>query len=78
MEKLKFMNFSLKLGKINGLVEPLNYMELGGILERKKNLAKVIEQVNWEINSKMVEFPKPNLFVDLGLEGRDGGNLDPT
>ena len=36
LEKLKIMNFSLKLGKINGLVEPLNYMEPGGIYEEKK------------------------------------------
>ena len=33
-KKLKIMNFSLKLGKINGLVEPLNYMEPGEIYEK--------------------------------------------
>ena len=35
-KKLKIMNFSLKLGKVNGLVELLNYMEPGGIYEKKK------------------------------------------
>ena len=35
MEKLNIMNFSLKLGKINGLIEPLNYMEPGEIYEKK-------------------------------------------
>ena len=74
------MNFSLIFGKVNGLVEPLNYMEPGGIFERRKKnfLARVIGKVNWEINSKRVEFLKPNLFVDPGVMGREGRSLDPT
>ena len=48
LKTLKFINFSLKLEKINRLVEPLNYIEIGGILERRKKnfLARVFGQVN--------------------------------
>ena len=61
LEKLNIMNFSLKLGKINGLVERLNYMEAGEIYEKKNIfMARVIGQVYWEIISNRVKFLKPN------------------
>ena len=74
MEKLNIMNFFLKLGKINGLVEPLNYMEPGEIYEKKNFMERVIGQVN----SKRVKFLKPNLRVDPGVARREGRSLDTT
>ena len=81
-KKLYIVNFSLKLGKIYGLVEPLNYMEPGEIYEKYIYIdifmARVVGQAYWEINSKKVKFIKPNLLLILGFAGREGRNLDPT
>ena len=80
-KNLNIRNFSLILGKINGLVEPLNYMELGEIYENIYIyilMAGVIGQVYWEINSERVKFLKPNLLLILGIERREGRSLDPT
>jgi len=35
--KIKNYEFLLETGKINGLVEPLNYMEPDGIFEKKNH-----------------------------------------
>ena len=74
------MNFSLKLRKINGLVEPLNYMEPGEIYEKNIYffMARMVGQAYWEINSNRVKFLKPNLLLILGFAGREGRTLDPT
>ena len=73
LEKLNIMNFYLILGKINGSVEPLNYMEPDKIYEKKNIfMARVIRQVNWEVNLKRVKLLKPNLRVDPGV-CRKGG-----
>jgi len=60
------VNFSLKLEKINGLVEPLNYMEPGEIYEKK-----IHGKSDWvSLLGNLFEegkIPKAQLVVDPGV-----------